>query len=915
MTQPTPYRRGYDFSDAGGATPPGGPLDGELDDIGRTLRETLRNLAIIQRDDTGLRNGIVGIDALDARVLGLISGGTFSIAGQWLTATAYAAGAFFADDEAVYLTIEEHVSTSLVDDIASGVIVKVFQNERGSRVRDDFTGNGVQTGFTLSQSVTSQSDVEVYVNGVLLAPTEYTQAGSALTFDVAPAVDADISAFSIMWSTVPPFEVFIAAAESAVADAAAALAAANVMVNDLASSASNKGAKLVKYRSRWVRDRLDDEANLRDFGANADNDPAADCYAAAIEAMGEGYQVFRLPYVPGEANIAWFSQFPSTTTFVGMTFDIDPRITLSLPDKNSTGAQNSQGVRYTRTTTLYSRDLGTTYHVDPDGAEAWYGNGRKRLSPAVDPLLVEKARPYLVDPATLTPLKVAWPAGDAWTADAGAITIEGRDYIITAADADSLQGNFRPLKPGDEMLSSMNGTDPAIRLSAIVLHTKGYQAVTCLMDRSSIPRIVRKDVGGTQTDAAIGVLGPGTHGSYSGLGSVWSIRIDDWQHFSILLNGVAVASRHPVTGIITHAGFGMKASAGGQMQRTQEPMRVRGNKARAGIMEAIIVYGDSKSSLRYDSWTPYFKNKLDLSCGIRCWKLTNRAVGGDGVAGQLALITADETSGVLADHNTVVIPLGTNDAQAQTNIGTFYNDLATMVTKASGGARKVVLGIPSVWYGLAQSGGSGQNTQNYDAAAYYRMIVYRVAAEFGCSIIDPMNFEGPILGHFVNSGLEPDLTAAGDPVKDDNIHDTTISTRMFADELANIVAGFHVGPKNGLYMPMHVVEGVGSNGWKSGASEPLRATISQDGMVNLYGLIEVDGAPTRADGTVTYTVPAYLRPPGVKRISEPARSHNTDALLINFDTVGQLAIFGATNSTYFDLSGVSYCIEDREPLS
>ncbi len=209
MTQPTPYRRGYDFSDAGGAQPPGGPLDNELDALARTTRDILRNMALLQRDDTALRNGIVGIDALDSRVLGLISGGTFSIAGAWATATSYPAGAFLTDDGAIYLVMEAHTSTSIVDDLAAGRIAKALQNEQGSRLRDDFTGNAVQTAFSLSQSPARPSDVEVYADGSLVPPGDYVQTGATVTFDVAPANGVAISIFSITWATAPPIQTLV----------------------------------------------------------------------------------------------------------------------------------------------------------------------------------------------------------------------------------------------------------------------------------------------------------------------------------------------------------------------------------------------------------------------------------------------------------------------------------------------------------------------------------------------------------------------------------------------------------------------------------------------------------------------------------------------------------------------------------
>lgn len=241
MTQPVPYRPGYDFSDAGGAQPPGGPLDDELDDIALTLKQILRNLALLQRDDTGLRNGIVGIDALDNRVLGLLSGGTFSIAGTWATGTPYPAGAFLTDDGAIYLVMEAHTSTSIVDDLAAGRIAKALQNEQGTRLRDDFVGNAVQTEFSLSQSPARPTDVEVYVDGALVLPDDYVQTGATVTFDVAPANGAKISIFSITWSTTPPIQTLV----DAVGDRNIEISAATQFLADVGDGAPGKGASLI----------------------------------------------------------------------------------------------------------------------------------------------------------------------------------------------------------------------------------------------------------------------------------------------------------------------------------------------------------------------------------------------------------------------------------------------------------------------------------------------------------------------------------------------------------------------------------------------------------------------------------------------------------------------------------------------
>lgn len=70
MPQPTPYARQFDFSDfaAGnpGKQPPGVQLDAEFDALKQTIDAIRDNLELVQRDDGGLKNGIVTNDSIHA---------------------------------------------------------------------------------------------------------------------------------------------------------------------------------------------------------------------------------------------------------------------------------------------------------------------------------------------------------------------------------------------------------------------------------------------------------------------------------------------------------------------------------------------------------------------------------------------------------------------------------------------------------------------------------------------------------------------------------------------------------------------------------------------------------------------------------------------------------------------------------
>lgn len=91
MAQPTPYDPSFDFSDFSALNPdipqPGVSLDAQFNAIKLTTDETLANLALIQRDDGLLANGIVTADSLSDELYAGISRAI-----PWATATAYEPG-------------------------------------------------------------------------------------------------------------------------------------------------------------------------------------------------------------------------------------------------------------------------------------------------------------------------------------------------------------------------------------------------------------------------------------------------------------------------------------------------------------------------------------------------------------------------------------------------------------------------------------------------------------------------------------------------------------------------------------------------------------------------------------------------------------------------------------------------------
>jgi len=123
MAQPTAYTRQYDFSDWQATNPstplPSAQVDNEFDAVKTTLDETLDNLALIQRDDGALANLSVGPDQLSTATRSLLAG-SFTIKGDWATATSYILLDVAMENSTAYLCVEAHTSGTFATDLAAG---------------------------------------------------------------------------------------------------------------------------------------------------------------------------------------------------------------------------------------------------------------------------------------------------------------------------------------------------------------------------------------------------------------------------------------------------------------------------------------------------------------------------------------------------------------------------------------------------------------------------------------------------------------------------------------------------------------------------------------------------------------------------------------------------------------------------
>ena len=192
MAQPTPYNRAYSFTAFQQATPttplPGDKVDLELNGVKITLDQLLANLALIQRDDGALKNGIVTKESLASS---LSIGFTFR--GIWASGVNYIVGDGVSKGSKFYICQVANTSAPSNDptiDLDTWSLAADFTAAATDAVTSlylmTFSGTGSQTSFTMTSSPASPQNLLVSISGVFQPVSAYSVVGSTLTFNSAP---------------------------------------------------------------------------------------------------------------------------------------------------------------------------------------------------------------------------------------------------------------------------------------------------------------------------------------------------------------------------------------------------------------------------------------------------------------------------------------------------------------------------------------------------------------------------------------------------------------------------------------------------------------------------------------------------------------------------------------------------------
>ena len=125
MTQPTAFERLVDYTDDATNNVSGrdavrpDKLDAEMDALATTVAQILTNLALIQRDDTNIKDGVVKLFTLATDVKAMLATAGVNVRGSWVTSTAYAVNDLVQQSNNTYICAVAHTSGTFSTDLAA----------------------------------------------------------------------------------------------------------------------------------------------------------------------------------------------------------------------------------------------------------------------------------------------------------------------------------------------------------------------------------------------------------------------------------------------------------------------------------------------------------------------------------------------------------------------------------------------------------------------------------------------------------------------------------------------------------------------------------------------------------------------------------------------------------------------------
>jgi microcystin-dependent protein len=177
---------------------PGTQLDNEFVNIANTVNKTIDRLSELQQDDGKLRSNVVTIGSLSPDTAAAIAAAGSTIYGEWVAGKAYKPGdiIIYGSDSYAYMAAVAHTSgTDFNADFSNKAwAILGWRPTTSNLIVKTFTGNGSQLTFALLVNPVSETNTQVFVNGVYKSKSTYDISGTNLVFTAgnAPANAAAI---------------------------------------------------------------------------------------------------------------------------------------------------------------------------------------------------------------------------------------------------------------------------------------------------------------------------------------------------------------------------------------------------------------------------------------------------------------------------------------------------------------------------------------------------------------------------------------------------------------------------------------------------------------------------------------------------------------------------------------------------
>lgn len=585
------------------------------------------------------------------------------------------------------------------------------------------------------------------------------------------------------------------------------------MLARLASSAVGVGAALIGYKYGTVAGKFGEMVSVTDFGAKGDGN---DDIAAVLRARAAS-NFLHFPRIGGAATtyvMGWFQ--PGDLS--GTTISTDEGVTLSFASNAYSLYKNIVMENDVR---VFFRDIGSKY-VFPKTPSSFKKDALPMLMPAQ--ASVRTALDCTND-SLVAARVLLWNTYDDFNDSAVTRTADALAFPDRGNEA--FRGAFVDVGPYETVSAYF---DSGVTKGPIGIILRGTGGFTVLYSSggdgnyTTASKVIGQPLTGNIANMVWPVLGQGVYQSYRAENSVWSVTRLNHERVIIKLNGKALTTPDMAAiGGLVEVGFvtyGMQAFSVSGLTLERRTDAVIG----AQLLQEVRIFGDSMAERYPGSWDQYLIPMIDGVAGLRLRSVTNFAVAGTTLDQAYAAMQANGLGNAL--H--VVVCAGTNNIQGQLGVAAFKTVVANVIDYIQGQGRRPVIVIPGMWYTKAQSGGTGQDSANYERGAPYRMAMERIAVDKKCIVVKLTDeLPNPDPAYLTNS---PDSVLVRD-----NIHHDVVGSQMDARAIAQAIVNEY------LSVPGCVASLAGPGSFLNGVtgSTDFRFNVDKGGEAGIGGTIRL----------------------------------------------------------------------------